>query len=149
MWTCVDEKNQGWCKTKDVKQAGETEIQQITRGGEREGGRRKGKRGGGGDKKTFKGVNSRRVTIPGAVSIPPWHSPDKSALLLLIRRGEKKWKEGGQRESAERKKDGTATAKTQRGRLHSVLIRARCLGKEDAVETCEASWSKDKALMCN
>lgn len=29
MRTCADEKNQGWSKTKDVKQAGETEIQQM------------------------------------------------------------------------------------------------------------------------
>lgn len=37
----------------------------------------------------FKGVNSRRVTIPGVVSIPPWYSPDKSTLMLLIREGER------------------------------------------------------------
>lgn len=49
-------------------------------------------------KNTFKGVNSRRVTILGVVSIPPWHSPDKSALMLLIREGER----NGRREVKER-----------------------------------------------
>lgn len=46
-------------------------------------------------------------------SIPSWHSPDKSALMLLIRRGEKKWKEGGQRESAERKGRNQDTETTE------------------------------------
>lgn len=77
----------GGVKQKDVQRAGETEIQQR-HSGQREREREKEKRkSGGGDKKTFKGVNSRRVTIPSVVSIPPWHSPDKSALMLLIRQG--------------------------------------------------------------
>lgn len=42
-------------------------------------------RGIGDKRNTFKGVHSRRVTIPGVVSIPPWHSPDKRVLMLLIR----------------------------------------------------------------
>lgn len=66
--------------------------------------------------KTFKGVNSQRVTIPGVVSIPPWHSPDKSALMLLIREGER----NGRREVKGRAvsgKDGIGTARKQNSGL--------------------------------
>lgn len=121
---CVDEKNQGWCKTKDAKQAGETEIQQHTQC-KREGGERKREEEV--IKKTFKGVNSRRVTIPGAASIPPWHSPDKSALMLLIRRGER----NGRREvkeSAERK-GRNRDCKTTEGRTTQCTDTSEVFGK--------------------
>lgn len=52
--------------------------------------RRKNTKRKGGDKKnTFKGVNSQRVAIPGVVSIPSWHSPDKKCLNSADREGER------------------------------------------------------------
>lgn len=141
VWTCGNEKNQGWCKTQDGRQAGETEIQQIhTAECKRE--RRKEKRGGG-DKKTFKGVNSRRVTILGVESIPSWHSPDKSALMLLIRRGEKKKKMEGGRSKGECWEERTESGHRDY-RVHRYKWRC-CRG----LQRCEAGWSKDRALMCN
>lgn len=71
------EEKQKWSTTKYKKEKAKTE--QIYT---------KGKKKGGGDDKinTFKGVNSRTVTILGEVSIPLRRSPDKSILMPLIRR---------------------------------------------------------------
>lgn len=55
------------------------------------------KKSSGGDKETFKAVNSQRVAIPGVASIPPWYSPDKKCLNAADKRRRKKWKEGGQK----------------------------------------------------
>ncbi len=132
---CVCQCEPAWMRktrgdvTRKTQNRQEAEIQQmhtVERGGEK-----RKEREVGVIKKTFKGVDSRRVTIPGVLSIPPWHSSDKKCLNAADKTGRKEWKEGGQRESAE-SKERIRTTRKERSSRHSELTWVWCWGRKDA-----------------